>query len=89
MVIMIAGQATLVEDDGRHPMLPGDIAVWPKGSTNGHHLINESEDDCVFVALGGGKAYDSGGGYSDIDMLFTPDGYTRKDGTPYETQRIA
>ena len=89
MVIMIAGQAILVEDDGRHPMLPGDIAVWPKGSTNGHHLINESEDDCVFVALGGGKAYDSGGGYSDIDMLFTPDGYTRKDGTPYETQRIA
>src|SRR3546814_16067102 len=83
MLVMIAGEAVLVEDDGRTPMRPGDIAVWPKGSTNGHHLINESDADCVFVALGGGKKYDTGGGYSDIDMLFTTDGYTRKDGTHY------
>ena len=89
MLVMIAGTALLVEDDGRTPVHPGDILVWPKGSTNGHHLINESDTDCVFVALGGGKQYDSGGGYSDIDMLFTPDGYTRKDGTPFDTQRIA
>lgn len=88
MVIMIAGEAVLVEDDGRTILHAGDIAVWPKGSTNGHHLINESDGDCVFVALGGGKQYDSGGGYSDIDMLFTPDGYTHKDGTPYPTSRI-
>src|SRR3546814_1686172 len=65
MLVMIAGEAVLVEDDGRWPMRPGDIAVWPKGSTNGHHLINESDADCVFVALGGGKAHDTGGGYSD------------------------
>lgn len=88
MVIMLAGEAVLVEDDGRTIMRAGDIAVWPKGSTNGHHLINESDADCVLVALGGGKQYDSGGGYSDIDMLFTPDGYTHKDGTPYPTTRI-
>lgn len=88
MLVMIAGEATLIEDDGRSPMRPGDVAVWPKGSTNGHHLINESDGDCIFVALGGGKQYDSGGDYSDIDMLFTPDGYTHKDGTPYETDRI-
>lgn len=89
MLVMIAGEAVLVEDDGRKPMFAGDIAVWPKGSTNGHHLINESDCDCVFVAFGGGKQYDTGGGYSDIDMLFTPDGYTHKDGTPYPAERIA
>ena len=84
----VSGEAVLIEDDGRTPMRPGDIAVWPKGSTNGHHLVNESDADCVFVALGGGKKYDTGGGYSDIDMLFTPDGYTRKDGTPYPVKRL-
>jgi uncharacterized cupin superfamily protein len=89
MLVMIAGEAVMVEDEGRTIMRPGDIAVWPKGHSNGHHLINESENDCVFVALGGGKKYDLGGGYSDIDMLFTPDGYTRKDGTPYPAKRIA
>jgi uncharacterized cupin superfamily protein len=88
MVVMIAGEAVLVEDEGRTVMRAGDIAVWPKGSTNGHHLINESDSDCVFVALGGGKRCDTGGGYSDIDMLFTPDGYMHKDGTPYPTARI-
>lgn len=87
MLVMIAGEAVLIEDDGRTVMRAGDIAIWPKGSTNGHHLINESNEDCVFVALGGGKARDTGGGYSDIDMLFTPDGYTRKDGTPYDAAR--
>lgn len=88
MVIMLAGEAVLVEDGGRTVMRPGDIAVWPKGSTNGHHLVNESDTDCVLVALGGGKQYDSGGGYSDIDMIFTPEGYFRKDGTPYPAARI-
>ena len=86
------GRAVIVPATENMPdgnaMRPGDIAVWPKGSTNGHHLVNESGADCVFVALGGGKKYDTGGGYSDIDMMFTPDGYFHKDGSPYPTSRI-
>ena len=89
MLIMIAGEATLVEDDGEHIMRAGDIAVWPKGSTNGHHLRNDGDAYCVFVALGGGKRVDTGGGYSDIDMLFTPDGrYTTKAGVDYPAKRV-
>lgn len=84
MLVMIAGEAVLVEDDGRWPMRAGDIATWPKGSRNGHHLINESDADCIFVAIGGDSRHDSGG-YSDIDMLFTPEGFRHKDGTPYTT----
>lgn len=81
-LVMISGEAVLVEDDGRTLLKAGDCAAWPKGSTNGHHLRNESDDDCVFVVVSGGER--TTGGYSDIDMLFTPDGrYTRKDGTPY------
>jgi uncharacterized cupin superfamily protein len=92
MLIMIAGEATLVEDDGEHILRAGDIAVWAKGSTNGHHLRNNGAADCVFVAIGGqgvgGSRVDTGGGYSDIDMLFTGDGrYTHKDGTPYPAKR--
>jgi uncharacterized cupin superfamily protein len=86
LVIMIAGEAVLIEDDGRTILRAGDMAAWPKGRTNGHHLINESANECVFVAIGGGIA--AGGGYSDIDMLFTADGrYTRKDGTDYDKRR--
>ena len=81
-LVMLSGEAVLVEDDGRHVLRAGDIAAWPKGSTNGHHLRNESDVDCAFVVIGGGT--NTGGGYSDIDMMFTSDDrYVHKDGTPY------
>ena len=86
-LVMLSGEAVLVEDDGRQVLKTGDIAAWPKGSTNGHHLINESDEDCVFVVVGGGT--NTGGGYSDIDMMFTDDNrYVHKDGTPYEATRV-
>ena len=81
-LVMISGEAVLVEDDGRTVLRPGDCAAWPKGNTNGHHLRNESGADCSFVVIGGGT--NTGGGYSDIDMMFTDDDrYVHKDGTPY------
>jgi uncharacterized cupin superfamily protein len=81
-LVMITGEAVLVEDEGRTTLGAGDIAAWPKGTGNGHHLRNESEEDCSFVVVGGGT--NTGGGYSDIDMLFTADNrYFHKDGSPY------
>jgi len=81
-LVVLEGHAILVEDEGRTLLGPGDCAAWPKGSTNGHHLVNESDKDCVFVVVGGGT--NTGGGYSDIDMKFTSEGrYVRKDGTEY------
>ena len=81
-LVMLSGEAVLVEDDGRTVLRPGDCAAWPKGNTNGHHLRNESEEDCVFVVVGGGE--NTGGGYSDIDLMFTADNrYVHKDGRAY------
>ena len=81
-LVMLSGEAVLVEDDGRSVLRPGDIAAWPKGTGVGHHLINESDSDCSFVVVGGGT--NTGGGYSDIDMMFTADNrYVHKDGSPF------
>jgi uncharacterized cupin superfamily protein len=88
LVVMIAGEAVLVDDAGDHPMRPGDVAAFPKGEKNGHVLQNRSQADCVFVAISAGDR-SHGGGYSDIDMMFTADAYIHKDGTPYPTTRIA
>ena len=82
LLVMISGEAVLVEDEGRTVIRAGDVCAWPKGVANGHHLINESAADCVFVCIDGGDK-DGGGGYSDIDMTFSGDGYFRKNGTPY------
>ena len=81
-VVVLSGEAVLVEDDGRTVLRAGECAAWPKGSTNGHHLRNESESDCVFICVGGGT--NTGGGYSDVDMMFTADNrYVHKDGSAY------
>ena len=85
-LVMLSGEAVLAEDDGDVVLRAGDCAAWPKGSTNGHHLRNESAEDCAFVVVGGGT--NTGGGYSDIDMIFTAEGtYTHRDGTPYDATR--
>ena len=86
LVIMLEGEAVLAEDGGETRLRAGDIAAFPKGTGDGHHLRNESDADCRFLVVGGGT--NTGGGYSDIDMLFTPDGrYIRKDGTPLDAER--
>ena len=81
-LVMLSGEAVLAEDEGETILRAGDIAAWPKGTGNGHHLRNESDADCAFIVVGGGT--NTGGGYSDIDMLFTPEGrYVHKDGSAY------
>jgi uncharacterized cupin superfamily protein len=86
-LVMIAGEAVLVDDDGEHVLRPGDCAAFPKNDRNGHHLQNRSDADCVFVVVGAGEQ--AGGDYPDIDMRSTPEGsYVHDDGTPYPAKRV-
>jgi len=82
LVVMIAGEATLCDDGGRTTLRAGDIAAFPKGDGNGHCLVNESDADCVFVAIG--QASNGPCHYPDVDMHEFGNGdKRRKDGTPY------
>lgn len=89
LLVMLTGEAVLIEDaddenGGRTVLRPGDVCAWPRDVENGHHLINESDADCSFVAVSAGP--DNGGSYPDIDMIWdAEDNYRRKDGTLYES----
>lgn len=87
-VVVLAGEAVLVDDSGEQVLRAGDCAAFPAGERNGHHLQNRSARDCVFIAISAGDDARDGGEYLDIDMVFGPDGYARKDGTPYPTLRL-
>lgn len=82
-VIMVSGQAVLIDDAGRTPMVPGDCASFPKGDGNGHHLVNESDADCIFIAVG--RQATETAHYPDIDMRFDGEGqrYVHKDGSSF------
>ena len=87
LVVMIAGEAVLVEDDGETILRAGDVATFAAGVRDGHHLQNRSAANCVFVAISAGPDV-VGGEYPDIDMVFDAAGYSRKDGTRYPTVRL-
>ncbi|MBA3677995.1 MAG: cupin domain-containing protein [Sphingosinicella sp.] len=82
-IVLIEGEAILVQDEGETVMRAGDCAAFPKGVPNGHHLINRSARPCIFLAVG--KPAQSGCHYSDIDLHFDAPGgkFTRKDGSFY------
>ncbi len=81
LLVMIEGEATLVEDDGRTPVRAGDVVAWPKGEQNGHHLINESAAECRFLVVAGTSETDCH--YPDVDLRHdaSRDRYVRKDGS--------
>lgn len=83
-VVMLDGEAVLVEEDGETVMRAGDCAAFPKDVPNGHHLVNRSERPCTFLAfdcrIGEGDCH-----YPDVDLLYQAGAgqMTHKDGTPY------
>ena len=83
LVVILSGEAVLVEDGGETVLRAGDVAAWPKGIRNGHHLQNRSEADCVMIAVSAGDSENDWGEYPDIDLRFEGDAYLHKDGTPY------
>jgi uncharacterized cupin superfamily protein len=80
LVVMVAGEAVLVDDAGETVMRAGDIAAFPKNDGNGHMLVNRSARDCVFVAVGRPAAQDCH--YPDVDLKFSDGRFWRKDGSP-------
>jgi len=81
-VVMLSGEAVLVDDSGEHVMRPGDCASFPMGDGNGHVLQNRSDAECVFIAVG--RKGDGDCHYPDIDMhLPGGQGFTRKDGRAF------
>ncbi|MGY3264475.1 cupin domain-containing protein [Lysobacter sp. HA35] len=81
LVVMISGEAVLVDDAGETRVRPGDVLAFPKGDGNGHCLRNDGDVDCVFVAIG--QPATRMCHYPDIDMRWTGERYTHVDGTPY------
>ncbi len=80
-LVMLEGEAVLIEDEGETPLGPDDCCAWPKGVANGHHLVNRSDRPCTFIVVG--KPAASACHYPDIDLHLPAGGptFTRKDGS--------
>jgi uncharacterized cupin superfamily protein len=83
-VYVLEGELTLIENGGETLLRAGDCAAFPKGSGNGHHLINRSDSTAVYLEIGS-RSPDDLITCSDIDMISaSTDGrFVHGDGSPY------
>lgn len=82
-VYVLEGEVVLITDAGEEVLRAGDSAGFKAGVKDGHHLVNRSDAEVVLLEVGSRDDANDCGEYPDIDMIFTPDGFAHKDGTPY------
>ena len=84
-VYVLAGELTLIEDEGETILKAGDAVGFKAGVANGHCLVNRSDRDAVYLEIGT-RAKRERAHYSDVDLAVVKDEaglrYSRKDGTP-------
>ncbi len=85
-VYVVEGELTLVTEDGEQALMAGQVAGFPAGKADGHHLVNKSAAPATYLEVGDRNAEDVCA-YPDVDLHLapTPDGhvFTDKKGEPY------
>jgi uncharacterized cupin superfamily protein len=86
LVYILEGEVVLIEDDGEVVLRPGDAAGFKANVRNGHHLVNRSTRNAVYLEIGTRSKHERAE-YPDVDLLVIRDEngmrYAHKDGTPY------
>lgn len=85
-VYVLAGEITLIEDGGSTVLQAGDAAGFKAGVANGHHLVNESRRDALYLEVGT-RATRERAHYPDVDLVYEKDEsgfrFSRRSGEPY------
>lgn len=87
-IYVLSGELILVTDE-REQILTAEMAAgFPAGVANGHHLINRSNSDAVYLEIGDRTPNDEVN-YPDVDLVAkdSPNGwlFTHKDGSLYKS----
>jgi uncharacterized cupin superfamily protein len=86
-IYVLSGRPTLVTDAGETVLAPGLCMGFKGGVPDGHHLVNRTAEDVVYLEVGDRLPGDAAS-YPDDDLkaVFAAHGkwqFQHKDGTPY------
>ena len=73
LVYVLEGEVVLIEDDGETVLKAGDAAGFKANVPNGHHLVNKSGRDAVYLEIGTRSQHERAE-YPDVDYA----GYPRR-----------
>src|SRR5262249_15204767 len=71
-IYMLEGELILRENEGETVLRPGDAAGFKAGVANGHHLVNKSQRDAVYLEVGT-RARRERAHYPDVDLVYDRD----------------
>jgi uncharacterized cupin superfamily protein len=87
LVYVLEGEVTLVTNSGEEVLQPGLAAGFRAGDADGHHLVNRSNSDVVYLEIGDRTPGDEAQ-YPDDDLIAKAGDngwiFTRKNGEIYE-----
>ncbi|MGL5065457.1 MAG: cupin domain-containing protein [Microcoleus sp.] len=85
-IYVLEGEVTLVTNSGEEVLKPGMAAGFPAGEANGHHLVNRTNSDVVYLEMGDRTPGDSAN-YPDDDLVAKASDngwtFTHKNGDSY------
>ena len=81
-VYVLEGELVLITDAGEETLHAGDSAGFRGGEQDGHHLVNRSDRDAVYLEVGS-RIPEDGGEYPDLDMVFLGGRYAGGGGSPF------
>jgi uncharacterized cupin superfamily protein len=86
LIYMLEGEVVLIEDGGETVLRAGDAAGFKANSRDGHHLVNRTTHDAVYLEIGTRSRHERVE-YPDVDLIAVRDEkgmrFTRKNGDPY------
>jgi uncharacterized cupin superfamily protein len=86
LVFILEGEVVLIEDGGEIVLKPGDAAGFKASVPNGHHLVNRTDRDAVYLEIGTRSKHERAA-YPDVDLMAIRDDkgmrYTHKNGDLY------
>ena len=86
LIYMLEGEVVLVEDGGETVLRAGDAAGFKANRRDGHHLVNRTTHDAVYLEIGT-RSRQERVEYPDVDLIVVRDEkgmrFTRKNGDPY------
>ena len=88
LVYILQGRPVLVDDNGETQLDPGDVTTHAAGDANGHHMINRTDEDVLFLIVGTRNPTEDTGHYPDVDLHIPANGtpnrqFTKKGSVHY------
>ena len=77
-VYILSGQPTLIDDNGKTKLQPGDSCAHPAGDGNAHHLINTTDKPVTFLIVGTKTPEIDHCRYPDADLDLPPNGTPKR-----------